>query len=283
MKTYDLSIAIPSWKNPKYLSNCISSLLQNSSAAIQIIVYLNENCPESTNYLRSLNLDNIVILGSDKNEGICVAVNEAAAHAKAPYFVYMNDDMYVLPDWDLTILERIHSRSDDLFLYSGTMIEPIYSSSPSIHADFGQNIETFNPEELLQSQHDLTTEDWSGASWPPTVVSLRMWNLVGGYSLEYSPGFYSDPDFSMKLFQAGVRDFRGLGSSLIYHFAKVSTSRIPKSRGRQIFFCKWKMSSSTFYKYVLQMGRPYEGPITKVSIPLIEKIKNLWKRLRYSC
>ncbi len=278
-----LSVLIPTWRNPDYLKNCIASLLKNTYHPIEIIVYLNEDCVESRSYLEHLDLPYLTILSSPQNQGICVALNESAQQANGDYLVYLNDDMYVLPHWDRPIIECISTRTDDLFLYSGTMIEPHPGTAPTVVADFGRDIESFEADRLERSAKKLTMPDWSGAAWPPSIVSRRLWELVGGYDLAYSPGYYSDPDFAMKLYQEGVRDFRGLGDCLVYHFSKVSTSRLPQSSGRQIFFCKWKLSSSTFYKYILRMGQPYDGPLKAAKIPLPERLKNLWKRLTYKC
>ena len=60
--------------------------------------------------------------------------------------------------------------------------------------------------------------DWMGATIPPNIVHRDIWDLVGGYSIEYSPGMYSDPDFTAKLYMCGVRFMKGLQASRIYHF-----------------------------------------------------------------
>lgn len=39
--------------------------------------------------------------------GICYAVNIAASLVRTDYVVYMNDDMYVCPDWDLELSKEI--------------------------------------------------------------------------------------------------------------------------------------------------------------------------------
>lgn len=59
--------------------------------------------------------------------------------------------------------------------------------------------------------------DWMGATIPPNIVHRDIWDLVGGYSIEYSPGMYSDPDFTAKLYMCGVRFMKGLQASRIYH------------------------------------------------------------------
>ncbi len=286
MKSYDFSVAIPSWKNPAYLKNCIDSLINNSRCRLQIIVYLNEACSTSRDYLKELKSDNIFILENKKNVGICVALNACSRIAEAPYFIYLNDDMYALPFWDKKILDKIESRTDDMFMYSGTMIEPHDTqNSAVVNANFGSRLENFREQDLIEAQKSLEREDWSGSSWPPAVTSLRLWKAVDGYSEEFSPGFYSDPDFSMKLYQMGVRDFRGIGDSLVYHFSQISTTKISDTqlKGKQLFLCKWKIKSSIFYKYYLRMGQKYNGDLTSPQIPLRAKISNRWKLLWTKC
>jgi len=85
----------------------------------------------------------------------------------------------------------------------------------------------------------LIKKNWRGASWPPNVVHKNMWDLVGGFSIEFSPGMYSDPDFSMKLWQAGIRIMYGVGKSMVYHFGEKSTGRVKKNKGSNTFLLKW--------------------------------------------
>jgi hypothetical protein len=96
------------------------------------------------------------------------------------------------------------------------------------------------------------------------LVHKNLWNKVGGYSETYSPGFYSDPDFAMKLWQNGVRDFKGFGKSLVYHFKCKSTGRVVKNDGRRTFMKTWGFTSSYLYKNVLRVGVPYQknNPLT---------------------
>ena len=79
---------------------------------------------------------------------------------------------------------------------------------------------------------------------------------MGGYSIEFSPGMSSENDFSMKLWSAGCRVFLGVGDSLVYHFAEVSTRRMRKNDGRRQFLMKWGMTQSGFGRYYLRRGEP---------------------------
>ena len=123
------------------------------------------------------------------------------------------------------------------------------------------DLDSFKERELVQAFKDLRMENWNGASWPPNVVPRALWEKVGGYSDEFSPGMYSDPDFSMKLWAEGVRYFKGIGESKVYHFMSKSTGKISKNDGRKTFMQKWKISPGYFYKKMLKMGKKWEGPL----------------------
>ena len=96
-----------------------------------------------------------------------------------------------------------------------------------------------------------------GSTWPPNIVHRDIWDLVGGYSVELSPGMYSDPDFSAKLWLAGVRYFKGISNSRVYHFEARSTKRVAKNNGSAQFLLKYGITSSSFVKYVLHRGEPF--------------------------
>ena len=249
------SILIPSWNNLPLLQLCIASIQKNSYYAHQIIVHINEGTDGTIDWIGKQELDATY---SKENAGVCASLNAAAKLAECDYIVYMNDDMYVCPNWDLQLYQAIQKRNDDLFYYSSTMIEFEKSSSKAVYSpfDFGRNIESFQEEELIKfvSQTSNHPSDWFGSCWPPSIVSKRVWNLVGGYDEQFSPGFYSDPDFGMKCWQIGIRDFKGIGSSLVYHFKSKSTGRVIRNDGRKSFAKKWGIPSSFLYEKMLRMG-----------------------------
>jgi len=254
------SIVIPTWNNLDYIKLCITSIQNNSHFKHQIIIHVNDGSDGTLNWIISKEFDYTV---SNTNIGICWAVNAAASLAQTDYIVYMNDDMYVLPDWDLHLMNEIQQLPDDHFFLSSTMIEPTDSNNPCvIFTDkFGDNIDNFREDELLSEYNNFQMHDWSGATWPPNIVSRRMWQQVGGYSVEFSPGMASDPDFSMKLWQAGVRYFKGLSNSRVYHFQCKSTGRIVKNKGKKQFQKKWGLTVPSFVSNYLLRGEIFNGPL----------------------
>ena len=248
------SILIPSWNNLALLQLCIRSIRQNSSHDHQVIVHVNDGSDGTLEWVRAQQLD---YTHTPQNVGICLAVNEAAMLARHDYILYLNDDMYCCPGWDAALVEKMKKLDTDLFMLSGTMIEPRDTNNPCVIVrDYGSDVGNFDEAKLLAELPQQHKEDWYGATWPPTLVSKRWWFKVGGYSSEFSPGMSSDNDFSMKLWHAGCRIFFGVGDSLVYHFQCKSTGKVKKNDGGKQFLNKWGMRQSVFDRYFLRRGMP---------------------------
>ena len=269
------SIIIPTWNNLPYVRLCVESIRKNSRFKHQIILHINEGSDGTRAWAEAEQLDHT---RSDKNVGICYAVNAAAHLARTDYLVYMNDDMYVCPDWDFYLWEDISALGDTPFFISSTIIEPKDTGNRCVIVSdaFGDAIENFQEEALRDRFLDFPKEDWQGGTWPPNILPKKLWELVGGYSVEFSPGMYSDPDFSMKLWQAGVRLFKGCGRSRVFHFMCKSTGRVVKNDGRRQFREKWGLPSSKFTKHYLHIGEPFAGTLPEPEETLALK----WARLR---
>ena len=157
--------------------------------------------------------------------------------------------------------------------------ETAFNTTPdSIEKHYGDSIANFNEAELLKEYNTLPMKDWQGATWPPNIVHKDIWDLVGGYSIEFSPGMYSDPDFSFKLWKAGVRLFKGIAQSRVYHFGSLSVKRIKKNRGYHTFISKWGMTSGSFSKYYIHRGEQFIAPLSEPIIPTTVHLKNFAKR-----
>jgi glycosyltransferase involved in cell wall biosynthesis len=276
------SIVIPTWNNLEMLQLCIQSILKNSTHQHQIILHLNEGSDGTKAWAEQQQFSHT---HSEANIGVCYALNAAVALAKTDYIVYMNDDMYACPEWDLFLWEEIQKMPDNFYFLSATAIEPFDAGKKIAIApySFGRSPKEFREADLLNNYKTLEMKDWNGSSWPPCVVHRDIWNAVGGYSVEFSPGFYSDPDFSMKLWQLGVRHFKGVARSRVYHFLEHSTKRLGRKKvkgGTKTFLNKWGITANMFYTFYLRMGSTYNGPLTEVTETFAFKKKKILCRIK---
>lgn len=277
-QAYDFSILLPTWNNLDYLKLCISSIQKNSSLQNQIIVFVNEGKDGTLEWLNSQ--ENIDYIHTEENLGICYALNLCRSLVKSEYIMYLNDDMYVLPKWDLALQKEISGLQTKAFMLSATMIEPTHTGNACVMVkDYGDSIETFKESLLLKEYAQIKFDDWRGSTWPPNVVHVSLWDMVGGLSIEYSPGMYSDPDFSKKLYTAGVRIFKGVAESRVYHFGSKSTKKLKKSFGRQQFLMKWGITPNAFFKNTLHIGAAYK-PLQNDSLQKLDAFLGKLKILK---
>ena len=124
------SIIIPTWNNLKYLQHCVESIRKNSHFTHQIIVHVNEGNDGTIEWL--IEQEDIDYTLSKENIGICYALNISRPILKTDYLMYMNDDMYVLPDWDKFLDDEIKLIGHNNFFLSATMIEPVTSNPSAI-------------------------------------------------------------------------------------------------------------------------------------------------------
>jgi len=269
------TILIPTWNNLEYLKLCVKSIRERSAFPHQIILHVNDGSDGTREWAKEQRLDHT---GTPENIGICYAMNAASSLARTDYVVFLNDDMFVCPQWDAVLWKEIEAVGHDYFFFSSTLIEPTASGNQAVIVTdrFGDRLENFKEDLLAEEGPHLEKDDWQGATWAPNIVHLNLWKLVGGYSIEFSPGMYSDPDFSKRLWEAGVRLFKGVGASRVFHFQCRTIGKAVKNDGRRQFREKWNLSSSDFTKHYLRLGRPFTGPCTEPEDTL--RIK--WARLR---
>jgi len=252
------SVIIPTFNNLKYLKLCLKSIKKNSKFNHEIIIHINEGIDGTLEYVKS---QNYKISYSEKNAGVCVGFNKATALATRKYIVLAHDDMYFCPNWDVIFADEINKYPENKdFFISGTMVQPFESY---LEFNCGKTIEDFDEVKLLENVNQLKFEDFQGTHWQPSLIPKNTWDKVGGFSEEFSPGLGSDPDFNMKLWILGVRLFKGLGKSRVYHFSSISLRKKAWNNGAKIFLLKWGVSIKFFKKYYLKSDTPFTGPLTE--------------------
>ena len=249
------SIIIPTFNKLNYLKLCIESIKKNSEYDHELLFHINEGTDGSLEYIKEKKYKYSY---SKNNQGVCVAFNEAVKLAKNNYIVLAHDDMYFCPGWDTVFYNEIKNILTKNFFLSGTMVQ---NFGTYIKLDCGKTYENFNERKLLKELPQIKFDDFQGTHWQPSLIPLETWNKVGGFSLEFSPGIGSDPDFNMKLWKIGVRIFKGLGNCRVYHFSSVTLRRKVWNNGAKTFLLKWGITIKFFRKYYLKTDSTFDGEL----------------------
>ncbi len=268
------SIIIPTLNNLKYLKNCIKSIKKNSNFEHEIIPHVNIGNDGTIDYLKSLKINFTYTL---ENSGICKGMNLAAKKSKFDYILYSHDDFYFAPNWDLILKEEIIKIGHNNFYLSGTMM-----NKGQIKFDCGNSIENFDEQKFIDNYKNYNYYDFQGSTWAPHLIHKEIWNKVGGFSEEFFPGTGSDPDLNMKLWNEGVRIFKGINNFKVYHFGSIVTRKYKNhstiqtesgSKGAKIFLLKWGISINFFKKFILRSDSPYKGKLNDPKKDLLYFLK----------
>ena len=276
------SILIPTFNNINYLKFCIKSIKKNSKYNHQIICHVNIGDDGTIEYLQNEKIDYSHTI---YNSGICEGINKAAKLARYDYFLYAHDDFYFCPEWDSILKNEINKIGHNNFYLSGTMM-----NEGQITFNCGNTPDEFDENKFLSEYKNYNHFDFQGSTWAPSIVHKDLWIKVGGLSEEFFPGTGSDPDFNMKLWNLGIRIFKGINDFKVYHFGSiVLRKKLNKmnnkskfgSIGAKIFLLKWGVSIKFFKKFYLQSNTIYKGPLNEPIVNFNYIFKYLICRINY--
>ena len=276
------SIIIPTLNNLNYLKLCIKSLRINSSYNHQIIPHVNIGQDGTVDFLEK---ENIEYTFTKHNAGICEGMNMASKKAKNDFILYAHDDFYFCPEWDLTLKNEIDKIGHNRFYLSGIMM-----NNGPLKFDCGDSLENFNESKLLENYKNINHYDFQGSTWAPHLIHKDFWNKIGGFSEEFYPGTGSDPDLNMKLWNEGVRIYKGINNCKVYHFGSIVTRNYKDhptiqtesgNKGAKIFILKWGISIDFFKRFYLRSDTKYKGELDNPKISLIYLINLFLCKLNY--
>ena len=256
------SIIIPTFNNLDYLKLCIKSIRQNSKFDHQIIPHVNIGKDGTCDFLRNKNID---FTFTNYNSGICEGMNTASKKSKFKYVLYSHDDFYFCPGWDDVLKNEIDAIGHNNFYLSGVMM-----NNGPIKFNAGSDIKSFDENKVLNEYQNYNHYDFQGSTWAPHLLHKDLWEKVGGFSEEFFPGTASDPDLNMKLWEEGVRIFKGINKCKVYHFGSIVTRKYKNhptiitesgNKGGKIFLLKWGITIKFFKKFYLRSDQKYDGPL----------------------
>ncbi|MBR4198793.1 MAG: glycosyltransferase family 2 protein [Bacteroidales bacterium] len=102
-----VAIVILNWNGRKMLQEFLPSVVEHSATA-QIVVADNGSTDDSVEFLRT-NYPQIQLVINDKNYGFAEGYNKALAHVEADYYVILNSDVEVTPNWIEPVVELMES------------------------------------------------------------------------------------------------------------------------------------------------------------------------------
>ena len=215
------AVVILNWNGLRYLQEFLPSVVENSSGC-EIIVADNASTDASVPFLQE-HFPQVRIIQFQKNHGFCEGYNLALRQVQAKYYVLLNSDVAVTPNWTVPIIDLLES--DDsiaicqpkinaqhhpgMFEYAGAgggMIDSL--GYPFCRGRIFETLEEDNGQ-----YNDVQEMFW--ATGACMFVRAYVFNLLGGLE----PAFFAhmeEIDFCWRAKNAGYKVMYN-GHSQVFH------------------------------------------------------------------
>ncbi len=235
MGSPSVAIVILNWNGKHYLEQFLPSVFATSYANCRLVVADNASTDGSLDFIRD-NFPNIELISLQKNLGFAGGYNEALKHVDADYYVLLNSDVEVTPQWldpIIKLLEEdpVHAACQPKLLSYKQREMFEYAGAGGGWLDvFGYPFargRIFDVSEKDSGQYD-TTEEIFWASGAAMVIRSHVFHDLHGFD-EYFFAHQEEIDLCWRMKLAGYKVFC-CAESVVYH---VGGGTLPRGNSRK--------------------------------------------------
>lgn len=197
---------------------CLRSLLEQHGLSFELIIVDNASSDRTGDVLARL--DGVEIVRNEHNAGFVEAVNQAAARAKGDCLLLLNNDAVLLPG----AIERAHAllAADSKVGSVGARVVQLdgrlQEAGSIIYAD--GTCEGYGRDGHPQASEFMFRREVDYCSGVFLMTPRALFESLGGLDTRYSPAYYEDADYCVRLIQAGHRNlYEPAAVVLHYEFA----------------------------------------------------------------
>jgi GT2 family glycosyltransferase len=103
-----VTVVILNWNGKHFLEKFLPSVMASQYENLKIVIADNASTDDSVSFLKH-NYPNIAILKNDINEGFSKGYNRALKQVSAEYYILLNSDVEVEPDWIAPVILLMES------------------------------------------------------------------------------------------------------------------------------------------------------------------------------
>ena len=201
------SVIVLAWRLSDVMVACLQSLRRSvNPPPYEVIIVLNG----ADAITRAAVHDRVVgatVVDLEANLGFSGGCNAGAVVARGRYFVFLNDDTEVEPDWLATIVESADAAPASVGAVASVLCDPdgtvqeagcrVVRGGGTIALGHGMTIAEAGALGLL-SRREI--DYGAGAA---LLVRRDAFEQVGGFDSVYAPAYFEDVDLSFRMKQAG--------------------------------------------------------------------------------
>jgi GT2 family glycosyltransferase len=244
-----IAVVILNWNGREFLRKFLPSVLANSRDVAEIIIADNASTDSSIEFLQD-NFPEVRIITNRTNGGFARGYNEALAEVEAEYFILLNSDIEVTPNWIEPVIQLMESDKTiaacqpklrsyyerEKFEYAGAAGGFIDEYGyPFCRGRIFQNIETDH------GQYDDVVEIF-WATGACMFVRADLYKQFGGFDKDFF-AHMEEIDFCWRLKNGGYK-IMFCPDSVVYH---VGGGTLPKKSSQKTYL-NFRNNISLLYK-----------------------------------
>lgn len=249
-----ISILLPAYKSESLLRKVFIPSLHNSSVDIEVIIYDNggngiiDNAEDGIegSYLQSKSegRTSVIVIGNGENLGLNKALNKCAEVATGDYFYLPHTDMYLMPNWDVALLNACKNLPPTSYLLCSRSIEPTKGHTEyHIIDNLGMEADEFREDQLKEKYKDYNDKSIVVGARMPFFLHRKLWEKMNGVD-EALFSYATDDDLIQETYDKKCRRFWMVYGSLVYHLQGKSNQQQSVDKDSEkpynYFIEKWK-------------------------------------------
>lgn len=231
----EVAIVILNWNGKKYLEDFLPSVIEHSEGA-RIIVADNASTDDSIQFLKST-FPEIEIIQNDQNGGFAKGYNDALVHVDSKYYLLLNSDIEVTPNWLDPLLEQM---SDETIAGCQPKVLSYQDKSKFEHAGASGGFIDYNYFPFCRGRILSETETDEGqyegekeifwATGACMLIRSKLFHQAGGFDEDFF-AHMEEIDLCWRLKKQNYR-FIACPKSVVYH---VGGGTLPYSSPRKTY------------------------------------------------
>jgi glycosyltransferase involved in cell wall biosynthesis len=112
-----VSVLIPTFNRPRYLSEALASVLRQTYTNLEVIV-VNDGGQDVSNIVNSFGDRRVIFINRNQNRGKAFSLNQALTRATGKYIAYLDDDDLYYPNHIEMLVNALENGTDCQVVYS---------------------------------------------------------------------------------------------------------------------------------------------------------------------
>lgn len=275
MNQPSVAVVILNWNGRKFLEKFLPSVLNSTYSNLKIIIADNASTDDSVDFIQS-HYPQLSILQNPTNEGFAKGYNSALKQVDSAYYVLLNSDVEVTPDWITPVIDlmvanpKIAACQPKLLDFNNRSTFEYAGASGGWLDSFGYPFSRGRIFDTCEEDHGQYNEAvpcfW--ASGAALFVKAEAYWQAGGLD-EYFFAHQEEIDLCWRFKSLGYEVY-AQPQSVVYH---VGGGTLPKGNSKKVFL--------NYRNNLIMMAKnlPFKSLVTKLPIRFLLDGISAWRSL----